>query len=144
MMEVALRQRDTDREWLASFDKCITRDLGVDFNKFISRSLDGNVGFDKRILHLPFLWKKYHDQLASHRVRGGMSFWVAMIRNATQKRLGKSRGEDQDRDTLARSGWDKDIIDEQCDSWNDDVMMDDITGGEFLGGAEHWAKYDVL
>ena len=144
MMEVALRQRDTDREWLAPFDRCITRDSDLDVSKLTSGSLYGNVRFDRKILHLPFLWKKYHDQLTKRRFGEGMAFWVAMIREATHKRLEASHGENQNRHTLARSGWDEDIIQEQRDSWNDDVMMDVNTGGEFLGGVEHWARFDVL
>jgi hypothetical protein len=107
-------------------------------------SPDGVIKFDKRMLHLPVLWKKYHDQLAKGHDR--KPFWVARIREATQKRLEVSRGEKHrgyDADG-ARSGWYKDSIEHQTDSWNDDVLMDINSGGEFLGGAEHWAKFDVL
>jgi hypothetical protein len=53
------------------------------------------------------------------------------------ERLEESRGENQERPTSTKSGWDKYIIEEQRDSWNDDVMMDTNTGGKFLGGTEH-------
>lgn len=143
MMELALRRRDPGREWLAGLDKCITQDSGLEFDKL---TLEGGAEFDKRILHLPVLWKKYHDQLVGGRFGVGGSFWVAMIREATQKRLEASRCEKHggyDADS-ARSGWDRDSIEEQGECWNEDVMMDADTEGEFLGGAEHWAKFDLL
>lgn len=145
-MELALRQKDTDLEWLAGLDKCITQDSDLDIDKLMPDSPDGGAGFDKRILHLPVLWKKYHDQLVKGRFGVGESFWVAMIREATQRRLEVSRGEKHKGYDInsARSGWDRDSIEEQSDSWNDDVMMDAHTQGEWLGGAEHWAQFDML
>jgi hypothetical protein len=53
MIEVALRQRDTNREWLAPFDECIRRDSVLDVDNIRFRSLNRNLGFDKRILYLP-------------------------------------------------------------------------------------------
>jgi hypothetical protein len=44
----------------------------------------------------------------------------------------------------AKNAWNRDSIEKERDSWNDDAMMDSITNGEFLGGAEHWAKFDIL
>jgi hypothetical protein len=92
-IEFALRPRGTDREWLAELDTCITRDSSLDI---IALVLDGpNVSkeSDKRILHLPVLWKKYYDGLLEGRVGEGESFWIAVMREATQKRLAVSRGE---------------------------------------------------
>jgi hypothetical protein len=57
-----------------------------------------------------------------------MSFWIANHREATQKRLEESRGEDQGRYALARSDWDMNIIEERRDSWNDDVLTDICNG----------------
>jgi hypothetical protein len=106
MMELALRHRDPGREWLASFDKCITQDLGYSNNKPLSGSPAVVAGIDSRIVHLPGLWKKYHDH-------GEESFWVSMIREATQKRLRVSRREIHLRYDSAKSGWHKEIIEEQ-------------------------------
>ncbi|KAF1993820.1 hypothetical protein P154DRAFT_527481 [Amniculicola lignicola CBS 123094] len=105
----------------------------------MSSRLNRGVRFDKRILHLPLLWKKYHDQLASGYNRVGKSFWIAIIREATQRRLEVSRGEKHrgyDADG-AKSGWYKESIEERTDSWNNDVLIDAYTGGEFVGGEEH-------
>lgn len=140
-MEVALRKRDTDREWLAGLDKCITQDSSLDVDKLMPSSPDGIAGFDKRILHLPVLWKKYHDQLVGR--RNGSSFWVARIRDATQKRLEVSRGEKHrgyDADG-ARSGWDKNKIEEWTEHWNNDLMVEINAGGE---GLESYAKFHVF
>jgi hypothetical protein len=112
----------------------------------IPNGLGGSKGFDERILHLPILWKKYHGRLLANRNGCGGSFWVVRIREATQKRLAVSCGETHRGYGVdsAKSAWNKDSIEEDSDSWNDDVMMDSIHNGEFLGGAEHWAKFDTL
>ncbi|RYN63054.1 hypothetical protein AA0117_g12853 [Alternaria alternata] len=140
MLELALRQGDGSREWLAGLDQCIARDSDLEIEMHVPAGLCRSIRYDERILHLPVLWKKYHDRLL------GKSFWVATIREATQKRLavscgGSHRGYSVD---SARSAWDRDSIEEERDSWNDDVMMDHIHNGDWLGGAEHWAKFDVL
>jgi hypothetical protein len=140
MMELALRHRDPGREWLASFDKCITQDLNYSNNKPLSGSPAIVAGIDSRIVHLPGLWKKYHDQL----VDGEESFWVSMIREATQKRLRVSRRETHLRYDSARSGWHKEIIEEQLENWNEDVLMDDRLNGEWVGGRKYWEKFSVL
>jgi hypothetical protein len=140
MMELALRHRDPGREWLASFDKCITQDLGYSNNKPLSGSPAVVAGIDSRIVHLPGLWKKYHDQL----VDGEESFWVSMIREATQKRLRVSRREIHLRYDSAKSGWHKEIIEEQLENWNEDVLMDDRLDGEWVGGRKYWEKFSVL
>jgi hypothetical protein len=62
-VELALRQRDTDREWLAGLDRCAARDSDLDINVLMSETLGTDKGFDERILNLPLLWKKYHGQL---------------------------------------------------------------------------------
>ena len=145
MMELALRKRNTDREWLAGLDKCITQDSGLDVDKLMPGIPDGVAGFDKRMLHLPVLWKKYHYQLVQGPNGTGKPWWVAKIREATQKRLEVSRGEKHrgyDTDG-ARSGWDKDSIEEWTDYWNDEVMMD-INSGDKLLGPEYWAKFHVF
>jgi hypothetical protein len=90
MMELALRQSDTNREWLAGLNRCITRDSTLDTNMHIPNGLGGSKGFDERILHLLILWKKYHSRLLANRNRCGGLFWVARIREATQKRLAVS------------------------------------------------------
>jgi hypothetical protein len=141
-MELALRHGDPGREWLAGFDKSITQDLGYSVNKPLSGSPAMVAGIDPRIVHLPGLWKKYHHQL----VGGGQSFWVSMIREATQKRLGVSRGETHlgyDIDS-AKSGWHEEIIDEQREDWNEDVLMDHRHKGDWVGGTEYWAKFSML
>jgi hypothetical protein len=76
MMELALRKGDNDRIWLARLDQCIAKD-----SNRIS-SLDGSKEYDERSLHLPVLWKKYHDHLA----KDG-AFWISEIRIATRERL---------------------------------------------------------
>jgi hypothetical protein len=140
MMELALRQSDTNREWLAGLDRCITRDSTLDTDVHIPNGLGGSKGFDERILHLPILWKKYHGRLLANRNGCGGSFWVARIREATQKRLAVSCGETHRGYGVdsAKSAWNKDSIEEDSDSWNDDVMMDSIhNGGRTLGKVRH-------
>ncbi|EUC27294.1 hypothetical protein COCCADRAFT_31190 [Bipolaris zeicola 26-R-13] len=146
MMELALRRRGMDRMWLAGFGRCISRDSNLDMNMLVFEGFGRIDDFDERILHLPVLWKKYHDRLLANRNGVGGPFWVARIRDATQKRLAVSCGETHRGYSIdrAKSTWDRESIEEQTDSWNDDVMMDAITGGEWLGGAEHWAKSDML
>ena len=78
---------------------------------------------------------------------------IASIREATCVRLRSSQG-DKSRGygrygyrapiDGARSGWDKKFIDEQFESWNEDVLMDLLRHGEWLGGEEHWSKFRVL
>jgi hypothetical protein len=68
MMELALRRSDHDREWLAGLDRCIAQDSSLKVNILIPYGPGGNKGFDERILHLPVLWKTYHDQLFGHRI----------------------------------------------------------------------------
>ncbi|EMD87306.1 hypothetical protein COCHEDRAFT_1113482 [Bipolaris maydis C5] len=140
-MEIALRQSDSHCEWLARFDTCIDRDSRLNTSTFSFKGVRGN-GFDKRILHLPFLWKKYHDQLTT-RSQWGMGFWISMIREATQKRLEAPRTENNSMNG-PRSGWDLEFIEDQTESWNNDVEMDAYTNGEWLGGQEYWARFEVL
>jgi hypothetical protein len=146
MMELALRRRDNAREWLAGLDRCIAQDSSLDVNMLISDGPGRNIEFDERILHVPVLWKKYHDQLLANRNGIGGSFWVSNIREATRKRLAVSCGVNHTGYSVegARSAWNRDIIEEQSESWNDDVMMDCNTAGEFLGGEAHWAKFNTL
>jgi hypothetical protein len=131
-MEVALRSGDNNREWLASLDQCIAKDSSRDNYGVGTNS---NPDFDQRILHLPVLWKTYHDRL-----KGGQNaFWVAQVREAMQKRLDVAMGKAHSGYSIetAKSAWDKDSIAVQRDSWNDDVLDDHVTKGESLGGAEH-------
>jgi hypothetical protein len=147
MMELALRPSDSDREWLAKFDKCIARDSNIDINVLMPDGLGWSNQFDKRILHLPALWRKYHNGLlANHNNFGGGGFWVAKIREATQKRLAVSCGESHLGYSIdsAESGWDKEMIEEETEVWNDGLLDDAYHHGEILGGAEHWAKFDML
>jgi hypothetical protein len=60
-------------------NKCIIQDWGYSINKPLSGRPAIVAGIEPRIVHLPGLWGKYHDQL----VDGGNSFWVSMIREAT-------------------------------------------------------------
>ncbi|KAF2867046.1 hypothetical protein BDV95DRAFT_622660 [Massariosphaeria phaeospora] len=154
LMAGALRKSDTAREWLPGFDRCITQDSDLDFDNLIldrahgADRADEAASFDMRILHLPILWRKYHDQLVECRPGIGGSFWVAMIREATRERLKILRGNEPP-SYDAKRGWDKYSIQTQREIWNDDVFMDSTTHGEwfsgdFLGGSEHWAQYDVL
>jgi hypothetical protein len=145
-MELALRARDNDREWFASLDKCIARDSTLDIDALMPGSLGGGSGFDERVLHLPVLWKSYHDRLLKWDFGFAGSFWIAMIREETEKRLAVSLGEIREGHSIdsTRSSWTGDTIDEQRESWNDDVSMDVFSHGDFLGGAEHWAKFKVL
>jgi hypothetical protein len=146
MMELALRRKDTDHEWLAGLGKCIANDSSLDLNMLALSISNIHGEIDKRILHLPVLWEKYHSQLIDRRNGHGGSFWIAMIREATQKRLAVSRGEKHMGYGIdsARSAWDKDSIEEACESWNDDVLTDANTNGEWIGGAVHWAKFEIL
>ncbi|KAF2492831.1 hypothetical protein BU16DRAFT_620148 [Lophium mytilinum] len=140
MMEVALRRSDRDREWLAGLDRCIAQDSDL------AGGMGVGVVFDRRILHLPILWQKYHGQLTRGGFDVGGPFWIMMIREATKERLEvarseKHRGYDADG---ARSGWWEESIQERSDSWNEGVMMDPYTEGEFMGGKDHWTQFDVL
>lgn len=145
-MELALRQSDDDREWLAGLDKCIANDSDLDVDVAMLGNISSGMGIDGRILHLPVLWKKYHGQLASGRFGVGGSFWISMVRKAIQERLEASHGEKHGEyhTNGARSGWYREMIEEATESWNDDVMMDISTGGEWMAGAEHWAQFEVL
>jgi hypothetical protein len=145
-MELALRQSDNDRKRLARLDRCIANDSDLDVDVAMLGNVSSGVRIYRRILHLPVLWKKYHDRLISGRFGVGGSFWIRMIREATKKRLEVSHGEEHRGYHIdeVRSGWYRESIEEASESWNDDLMMDDITGGEFLGGAEHWKQFEVL
>jgi hypothetical protein len=145
MMELALRPRNTDHEWLAGLDKCIAKDSSLDIDVLMPDVLDKSHGFNERILHLPVLWKKYHDRVVKGSNGIGGSFWISLIREATQKRLAVSCGENHIGYSIdsVKSTWDKDSIEEESESWNEDVMMDTMHHGEWMG-AGHWAKFDVL
>lgn len=145
MMEVAVRREDANHEWLASFDKCIRQDSDLVGGELTSGDLYGNLRFDERILHLPFLWRKYHGRMTEQRGFGeSTGFWVAMVRGATRERLQGSHRGDQKRSNPAKTGWDRETIRDQTDFWNDDVLMDVMKNGKWVGGAEHWANYDIL
>jgi hypothetical protein len=146
MMELALRPYDNQHEWLAGLDQCIGRDLSLGTNTPIVGGMGGVKEFDERILYLPALWKTYHDRLTSGGFGVGGSFWIAQIREATRKRLQVSQGETHWGYSIdgARSAWDKESIEEQSDSWNEDVVMDAQNYGEWVGGAEYWAKFEML
>jgi hypothetical protein len=144
MIELAVRKSDHAREWLASLDKCNTRDSDLDIDALIPDDWIGINQFDARILHLPVLWKKYHDQLhASHYGFAGGGFWVAKIRTDTRLRLAVSCGETHYGYGTANaySHWDKDRIDEETEIWNDAIMDSGCRGGV---GGEHWAKFNLL
>jgi hypothetical protein len=144
-MELALRQRDTDREWLAGLDQCVARDSDLDIKVLMSEGLGGDKAFDEGISYLPVLWKKYHDRSLADRNGYGGRLWVANIREATRKRLAVScRETHKGYGDSARSAWNRDSKETERDSWNDDVMMDSITNGGFSGGAEHRAKFDTF
>jgi hypothetical protein len=146
MMELALRRSDSDREWLAGLDRCIDQHSNLDINVLIPDAPHGNKGFDERILHLPVLWKKYHDHMLPSNILNGGSFWVANIREATRKRLAVSCGETHRGYSVdgAKSAWDRESIEELTESWNEDVSMDSRTAGDWLGGAEHWDRFRML
>lgn len=141
MMEVALRESDGRREWLIGLNKCIEQDSELDNSNFMIEGVRRDC-FDKRILHLPFLWKKYNDLLTTHE-QWGMGFWISMIREATQKRLDASKDGNESMDSR-RSGWDLEMIEDRTESWNNDVEMDDYTNGEWLGGQEYWVRFDIF
>ncbi|KAK7178168.1 3'-5' exonuclease [Paraphaeosphaeria sporulosa] len=94
MMELALRRNDSHRQWLATFDKCIAKDSNLSLDGLLLGVGYGDVALDDRILHLPILWKRYHDLLTAHENNNGQSFWIAQIREATQKRLEVSCGKE--------------------------------------------------
>jgi hypothetical protein len=132
-----VRHNDGNRGWLAGRDKCIERD------STLSTSPVATPGVDWRILHLPVLWRKYHGQLAQK----GEAFWIAMVREATMKRLEASCGEESHAGYKvegAESGWYRELIDERMDSWNEDVCMDAYHGDDYIGGEEHWKLFRVL
>ncbi|KAF2710764.1 hypothetical protein K504DRAFT_465815 [Pleomassaria siparia CBS 279.74] len=145
IMELALRKNDPNYSWLAGLDKCIKKELGLDNDNGM---LNRNVGFDRNILHLPALWKRYHHQLehGGWMAGGSGSFWISMIRVATSKRLEVACGKKHDGYDVdsARSAWDEDLIEEQTDSWNENVSMDCAHSGEYCGGAEYWDCFRVL
>lgn len=94
MIALAVREGDYGREWLASLDKCIARHSGLDVTALMPDDSIGVNQFDSRILHLPVLWKRYHDQLHAGRYGfDGGGFWVAKIRTDTRLRLAVSCGE---------------------------------------------------
>ncbi|KAH6639887.1 hypothetical protein C7974DRAFT_422384 [Boeremia exigua] len=136
MMEVALRPNDNEREWLLGLDECIARDSSLDIDSLMPDDLGRVKGFDKRTLHLPFLWKKYHDRLLDTGFQGG-AFWTAQIREATRKRLAVACGDYHAgyNGNNAWSTWDEDSIEEQTDAWNDGVGDDDLRG--IAGPAGH-------
>jgi hypothetical protein len=56
-----------------------------------------------------------------------------------------SRGRHVGRDVnSARSGWSKEYIEEKTESWNEDVSMDNIHNGKWLGGEKHWRQFETL
>jgi hypothetical protein len=144
MMELALRKGDKDRKWLYGLDECLSRGLDI----LPPYRADKDKEFDERILHLPALWKKYHDCLTvdGHRFGNGGGFWVLQIRDATRKRLAVAQGEHHRGYSVdsAKSAWDEDTIEQETESWNEDVMMDHIHNGEWMGGPEYWATFEVL
>jgi hypothetical protein len=151
-MEIALRKSDREREWLASFnkvikqiDKVITQHAFLDIYERVT--LDLLTDFDLRTLHLPALWKIYHDRLVKGKFGNGGGFWVAMIREKTQERLEVARGEKKDGHGLGdaySSGWYREYIETHSELWNEDVLDDVYSGGEFLGGKEHWSQFAML
>ena len=146
MIELAVREGDYGREWLASLDKCIARHSGLDVTALMPDDSIGVNQFDSRILHLPVLWKRYNDQLHASRYGfGGGGFWVAKIRTDTRLRLAVSCGETHYGYSAdgAKSGWYRERVEEETDAWNDDLMDDIRHGGEILGD-DHWAKFNLL
>ena len=140
MMEVALRKSDRQREWLASLDKCINQDT-TQYREELNSNPKAE--YEARIVHFPILWRKYHNRLVNGALgtRGG--FWVAMMREATEGRLSGKKRSRYARDTTA-SGWDSEYIDKHRKIWNEDVLEDASSGGDYLGGQEHWEQFDVL
>jgi hypothetical protein len=146
MIELAVREGDYGREWLASLDKCIARDSDLDVDALMPDDWIGINQFDSRILHLPVLWKKYHDQLhASHHGFAGGGFWVAKIRTDTQLRLAVSCGEFYHGYAVdgANGNWDRERVEEETEAWNEEIEDDAYHDGEILG-ADHWAKFNLL
>ena len=146
MIELAAREGYHGREWLASLDKCIARDSDLDVDALMPDNWIGINHFDSRILHLPVLWKKYHDQL--HASRHGFAvggFWVAKIREDTRLRLAVSCGEFHHGYAAdgANSNWDRERVEEETEAWNEEVEDDAYHDGEILG-ADHWAKFNLL
>jgi hypothetical protein len=114
MMELALRKGDKDRKWLYGLDECLSRGLDI----LPPYRADKYKEFDERILHLPALWKRLAVAQGEHH-----------------------RGYSVD---SAKSAWDEDTIEQETESWNEDVMMDHIHNGEWMGGPEYWATFEVL
>jgi hypothetical protein len=146
MIELAARESYHGREWLASLDKCIARDSDLDVDALMPDNWIGINHFDSRILHLPVLWKKYHDQLhvSRHGFAGG-GFWVAKIREDMRLRLAVSCGEFHHGYAAdgANSNWDRERVEEETEAWNEEVENDAYHDGEILG-ADHWAKFNLL
>ncbi|KAF2755967.1 hypothetical protein EJ05DRAFT_502441 [Pseudovirgaria hyperparasitica] len=141
LMELTSRQRGRNGVWLAGFDKCIMAESKLDLNQ-IQFSDYGT--FDKRILHLPILWGKYHALLL--KLKSGSKFWISEVRCATKKRLDFAHGKKHPGHNCegARIWWDSTYLDEATDSWNEDILSDAYSGGDYLGGAEHWSLFNKL
>lgn len=143
MMELALRQKDPARKFLAGLDRCIGNLRYLDIEKLIACATDADVEFDKRTLCLAILWKHYHDQLINPVDDVGGIFWIAQIREATLQRLEVARGQSHfgyDVDSATHSGWDSRSIEEK--SWVEhveDTWLEFCSDGEFsVAGKVLW------
>ena len=142
MIELAVLEGNHAREWLVSLDRCISRDSDLDVNALMPDDWTDVNQYDSRIPHLPVLVQNIPRPVTCKplpiRPRG---FWVsAKIWDDSQSQLAVSCGKTHwqyDADS-AHSNWCRKCIDEETDTWDDELMHNEYHGGEILG-AEHWA-----
>lgn len=134
LMELATREQDSNKEYVAGLHRCITQDGELDATIALALG-SSSQHFDTRVLHFPKLWKRYHTELT--RTRSGAEFWVYMVRIAIKDRVLSTQNAtyDQMGTENACSPWDRDTIDMDIDAWNDDVMKQAEEG-------ETWVDYE--
>ncbi|RMZ84653.1 hypothetical protein DV737_g1164, partial [Chaetothyriales sp. CBS 132003] len=137
LMELATRNADTSKRYLAGWDKCIAEDGSINPAVDLRGQPPLPLVFDPRILQLPVLWAKYHAKLTST----GMAFWVYMVRKATKDRVTKPKRlpsyteNSTSNDTLGP--WAAYTIEDETDKWNDRCLEDALCG-------EHSVDYTLF
>jgi hypothetical protein len=69
----------------------------------------------------------------------GQAFWRVHVRETTKNRIKLSQRPGYDGNSKSKVlGWDDQSIDQEIESWNEDIMMEAMAGTHVLNKDDHW------
>lgn len=132
LMELA--SRTGSRKFLSSLADCIEKDSPISAAAKAEWCLIKERGH-KDVALLPSLYSVVNTKLRSP----GLAFWRVTVREKTKDRIKLSQSPNYDGNSESNAlGWSDETIDEERDSWNDDIIMEHLTGEYVLDENDEW------